>query len=234
MFVPFGIFIIACGMTHVMEIWTLWRPYFWVSGAVKAITAIASVPTAILLIRLVPKALKIAGPNALEATNEALTEQTRLLNLIVSNMGDGLLVVDKNGRSLLSNSTAKRMFGLHPYQDLPKNCAEECAFYHPDKVTRLSVFESPTGRAMRGESVDGEERFVPRLVGGPGTWSNVTDRPLRDENGLIHGAVAVFRDIKRAKAGGRSAGEPAKRAGSANRCGSSQSGERSVSRHARA
>jgi PAS domain S-box-containing protein len=199
MFVLFGIFIIACGMTHVMEIWTLWRPYYWVSGAVKAITAIASVPTAILLIHLIPKALKIPGPNALQATNEALTEQTRLLNLIVSNMGDGLLVVDKNGRSLLSNATAKRMFGLHPYQDLPENCVEECAFYHPDKVTRLSVSESPTGRAMRGQSVDGEEIFVPRLVGGPGTWSNVTARPLRDENGLIHGAVAVFRDISAQK-----------------------------------
>ena len=199
MFVLFGIFIIACGMTHVMEIWTLWQPYYWISGAVKAITAIASVPTAILLIRLVPRALQIPGPNTLQATNEALTEQTRLLNLIVSNMGDGLLVVDKNGRSLLSNSTAKRMFGLHPYQDLPENCTEECAFYHPDKVTRLSLFESPTGRAMRGESVDGEEIFVPRLVGGPGTWSNVTARPLRDENGLIHGAVAVFRDISAQK-----------------------------------
>lgn len=194
MFVLFSVFIIACGMTHVMEIWTLWQPYYWVSGAVKAITAIASVPTAILLVRLIPQALKVPGPNVLQATNEALTEQTRLLNLIVSNMGDGLLVVDKNGHSLLSNSTAKRMFGLHPYQDLPENCVEECGFYHSDKVTRLSAAESPTGRAMQGESVDGEEIFVQRLNGGPGTWSNVTARPLRDENGVIHGAVAVFRD----------------------------------------
>jgi PAS domain S-box-containing protein len=199
MFVLFGIFIIACGMTHVMEIWTLWRPYYWISGAVKAITALASVPTAILLIRLIPNALKIPGPSVLQATNEALTEQTRLLNLICSNMGDGLLVVDENGRCLLSNSAAKRMFGLQPYQDLPENCLEECGFYHPDKVTRFSVTESPTGRAMRGESVDGEEIFVSRLNGGPGTWSNVTARPLRDENSLIHGAVAVFRDISAQK-----------------------------------
>jgi PAS domain S-box-containing protein len=195
MFVLFGIFIIACGMTHVMEIWTLWRPYYWISGAVKAVTALASVPTAILLIRLVPRALEIPGPSVLQATNEALTEQTRLLNLIVSNMGDGLLVVDKNGSCLLSNSAAKRMFGLHPYQDLPEKCAETFNFYRPDKVTRLSAAESPTGRAMRGESVDGEEIFVRRLQNAPGTWSNVTARPLRDENGLIQGAVAVFRDI---------------------------------------
>src|SRR5207249_11636254 len=38
MFVCFGIFILACGMTHVMEIITIWKPYYWVSGIVKAIT----------------------------------------------------------------------------------------------------------------------------------------------------------------------------------------------------
>jgi PAS domain S-box-containing protein len=195
MFVLFGIFIIACGMTHVMEIWTLWRPYYWISGAVKAVTALASVPTAILLIRLVPRALEIPGPSALQATNEALTEQTRLLNLIVSNMGDGLLVVDKNGSCLLSNAAAKRMFGLHPHKDLPEKCAETFNFYRPDKVTPVSPAESPIDRAMHGESVDGEEIFVRRLQNAPGTWSNVTARPLRDENGLIQGAVAVFRDI---------------------------------------
>ena len=195
MFVLFGIFIIACGMTHVMEIWTLWKPHYWLSGAVKAITAIASVPTAILLMRLIPQALKIPGPNILEATNEALTEQTRLLNLIVSNMGDGLLVVDQEGHSLLSNAAAKRMLGLHPYQDLPENCVVQCGFYRADKVTKLSADEAPTGRAMRGESVDGEEIFIRRLRNGQGSWWNVTARPLRDENNLIHGAVAVFRDV---------------------------------------
>lgn len=57
MFVCFGIFIIACGATHVMEIWTLWTPTYWLAGVIKAITAAASVPTAILLARLMPKAL---------------------------------------------------------------------------------------------------------------------------------------------------------------------------------
>src|SRR5256884_8490362 len=65
MFVCFGIFIVACGMTHVMEIITLWKPYYWVSGIVKAITALASVPTAILLIRLIPQAVNFSGPAGL-------------------------------------------------------------------------------------------------------------------------------------------------------------------------
>src|SRR5258707_482754 len=52
MFVCFAVFIVACGTTHLMEILVIWRPTYWLSGSVKAITALASVPTAVLLVRL--------------------------------------------------------------------------------------------------------------------------------------------------------------------------------------
>src|SRR6202051_2950026 len=65
MFVAFGVFILACGATHAMEVWTLWHATYWLSGAVKGVTALASVPTAILLVGLIPKALAIPSPEAL-------------------------------------------------------------------------------------------------------------------------------------------------------------------------
>src|SRR5215475_10212582 len=46
-FWSFALFILACGMTHVMSIWTLWVPDYGLEGAVKAVTAIASISTAI-------------------------------------------------------------------------------------------------------------------------------------------------------------------------------------------
>jgi PAS domain S-box-containing protein len=77
MFVSFGIFILACGATHTMEVWTLWHGTYWLSGAIKAITAMASVPTAILLVQLVPRALAIPSPEAmkLEIAERKRTEQ---------------------------------------------------------------------------------------------------------------------------------------------------------------
>ena len=66
MFVSFGIFILACGATHAMEVWTLWHGTYWLSGAIKAITAMASVPTAILLVQLVPRALAPPSPEAIK------------------------------------------------------------------------------------------------------------------------------------------------------------------------
>ncbi|HEY0995648.1 MAG TPA: PAS domain-containing sensor histidine kinase [Gemmatimonadaceae bacterium] len=55
-FVAFGLFIVTCGLTHFMEIWTLWRPVYWASAGVKVVTAVASVATAIWMPFLVPRA----------------------------------------------------------------------------------------------------------------------------------------------------------------------------------
>ena len=70
--VCFAVFIIACGATHLMEIWTIWQPVYWLSGAIKAITALASVPTAFLLVRLIPTALRWPSPSALQRVNSDL------------------------------------------------------------------------------------------------------------------------------------------------------------------
>jgi len=65
-FLCFAIFIIACGFTHVMEILTIWRPTYWLSGGIKLITALASVSTAILLIMYFPRALRLPSLSAME------------------------------------------------------------------------------------------------------------------------------------------------------------------------
>jgi PAS domain S-box-containing protein len=65
-FLCFAVFIIACGLTHAMEIWTIWQPTYWISGGLKLITALASVMTAVLLIRYFPSALRLPTPSALQ------------------------------------------------------------------------------------------------------------------------------------------------------------------------
>ena len=72
MFTCFAVFILACGASHVMEIWTIWHPDYWLSGLIKAITAMASIPTAYLLAKLMPLALALPSPAALEASNARL------------------------------------------------------------------------------------------------------------------------------------------------------------------
>jgi two-component system, NtrC family, sensor kinase len=68
----FGAFIVSCGTTHVMEVWTLWHPTYWLSGYLKMITASISVYTAIVLVPIIPQALALPSPAQLEAANHQL------------------------------------------------------------------------------------------------------------------------------------------------------------------
>lgn len=72
MFVLFGLFIFACGTTHVMGVWTIWSPAYWAEGWVKFITAGLSFSTSMLLIPLIPKAMALRSPTELEALNAHL------------------------------------------------------------------------------------------------------------------------------------------------------------------
>ncbi|WP_138499934.1 ATP-binding protein [Nostoc sp. PA-18-2419] len=74
-FLLFGAFIIACGTGHLMDIWTLWYPDYWIAGSLKALTAIISIYTAFALISLMPQALMLPSPAQLEAINQALSSE---------------------------------------------------------------------------------------------------------------------------------------------------------------
>ncbi|BBD60905.1 diguanylate cyclase/phosphodiesterase with PAS/PAC and GAF sensor(s) [Nostoc sp. HK-01] len=74
-FLLFGTFIITCGATHLMEIWTLWHPTYWLSGGIKAIAAVVSLYTAWELIYLMPQVLVLPSPAQLEAANQELKRE---------------------------------------------------------------------------------------------------------------------------------------------------------------
>ncbi|MCX7595972.1 MAG: ATP-binding protein [Fischerella sp.] len=81
-FFLFGAFIISCGTTHIMEVWTLWHPDYWLSGSIKAFTALVSFYTALVLIPLVPQALALPSPAQLEAANQALQDEIKERKLV--------------------------------------------------------------------------------------------------------------------------------------------------------
>jgi PAS domain S-box-containing protein len=76
MVLAFGTFIIACGITHFMELWTLWSARYWLSGHAKIVTAIASVATAFLLPPLVPQALSLIRAAKLSEDRQRKLETT--------------------------------------------------------------------------------------------------------------------------------------------------------------
>ncbi|GAB4234600.1 MAG: ATP-binding protein [Elainellaceae cyanobacterium] len=105
MFLAFGGFIVACGSTHLMAVWTLWHPTYWLSGVLKVITAIASVITATILPFLIPQALTLvesaqlseerrshleSANQRLEALNQQLKEVDQIKTQFFANISHEL------------------------------------------------------------------------------------------------------------------------------------------------
>ena len=74
-FVLTGLFILACGTTHIMGVWTLWFPDYRLDGGIKAVTAVLSIGTAIAIWKVMPLALALPSTAQLEQANKALGEE---------------------------------------------------------------------------------------------------------------------------------------------------------------
>ena len=78
LFILFGVFIFACGTTHLLAVWTIWHPDYWLDGAVKAGTAGISIASAVLLWRAMPAAVALPNRGQLEAANRILTGEVEI------------------------------------------------------------------------------------------------------------------------------------------------------------
>ncbi len=75
LFVLFAAFILACGVTHLLDIWIIWHPDYILQAAAKGFTALISVTTSIVIWPVLRKALAIPGPARMAELNRALCEE---------------------------------------------------------------------------------------------------------------------------------------------------------------
>ncbi|HEY6641999.1 sensor histidine kinase [Povalibacter sp.] len=90
LFICFGIFIVSCGLTHVMDVWNVWNVEYWLEGLIKLITAAASVPTAILLWRAWPHIMQLPSQNQLREANDSLARANREMEAFTASVSHDL------------------------------------------------------------------------------------------------------------------------------------------------
>jgi PAS domain S-box-containing protein len=211
-FILFAAFIIFCGSGHLLDIWTLWHPNYWLSGVVGAMTAIVSLLTAIALVRLMPKILSLASPAIIEETNQKLLaeisdrkqieaqlqQERQFLQTILENLSDGIVVCDEEGNLTLFNRATEQFHGL-PATNIPfQQWAQHYDLYLPDGKTPMSQEQIPLFRALGGESV----RDVEMAIAPKGQESRIllaSGDPIVTPEGKKLGAVVVMRDISERK-----------------------------------
>ena len=122
LFLLFGAFILACGLTHFFAAWTIYVPSYWEEGLVKAVTALISIITALFLLPLLPKLLILPNLSRsleenkrlnreLEHQIETLRKSEERFRSLVNASYDAIVIADAQGNILSVNGATEKMFG---------------------------------------------------------------------------------------------------------------------------
>ncbi len=209
-FLLFGTFIISCGTTHLIEVWTLWHPIYWVAGFMKALTAGISIYTAASLVPLIPQALALPSPAQLETANrnleteiierrrieEQLRKSQLMLQLVMDNIPQFIFWKDRNSVYLGCNWNYAQLVGIgNPENivgttDYDLSCRQEKADFFRDGEQRIMETNTPEYHSIES---------MLKADGKP-SWIDSNKVPLHDGEENVVGILGTFEDITERKA----------------------------------
>jgi PAS domain-containing protein len=127
--------------------------------------------------------------------NAKLREQTDLLNLVVENIGEGVIAVDPTFHPCFINRAAQQNLGIDGSEASFNTWRKNRRFRRGDAVTSSADETSPLLRALHGESLDSLNLVVENLDGELELRLTTSARPLYDRTRQLRGAAITFRDI---------------------------------------
>jgi diguanylate cyclase (GGDEF)-like protein/PAS domain S-box-containing protein len=174
-----SIFIIACGTTHVMALLTIWWPVYWLEGLFKAITAMLSVITTLMMWKIVPDFLSY---------NSRLKTSQHQHTRILESMANGVVLADKNRRLTFLNKAFEQITG-YSSQDM---LGEFCNLLQGEKTDPEQV------QRIR-DALASQQVFQGELINyrkdGSLFWNQLTISPIFDTQGQLIQFVGVLKDI---------------------------------------
>jgi two-component system sensor kinase FixL len=193
----FGIFLLACGATYLMEVLTRYVPLYWLSSVIKVLTAIASLATAAALVMIIPKFLRSPGIKELEREISELTQaetalrqsEERFRRLVEGTQDYAIFMLDPQGKVTSWNPGAERIKGYQAEEIIGRHFSQ---FFTPEDIERGKP-ESELAKAVAEGRAEGEGWRVRK--DGSRFWANGVVTALRNKEGRIQGFSKITRDL---------------------------------------
>ena len=132
----------------------------------------------------------------LEQAAAEMQGRNELLEAVVNSIGDGVIVVDEQGKSTIFNPSAERILGHRALDVSTERWTDHYDIFYPDGETRVPREELPLVRSIsRDESIDDQDLFVRCEHRPEGVYLRASARPLWNNAGSVRGGVATFRDV---------------------------------------
>jgi two-component system, cell cycle sensor histidine kinase and response regulator CckA len=186
-FWAFGLFIVSCGVTHFLEILTIWQPVYWLAASAKILTAVSSVGTAIVLLIAAEDIVSFARAARQVATGRG-HERFRALF-----MATPLAVISFDLEGLVTgwNPGAEKIFGIAETDAIGK--------HNPTiPAELLSEHRRLLKNTLDGSVTMGHETIRQRS-NGDRISVNISTAPLYGGDGEQIGVMAAIEDISERK-----------------------------------
>jgi len=162
----FATFILACGTTHALAVWTLWHPDYLAEGIVKAFTALVSVLTAVALWPLLPRLVALPSPDVLLRSNERLVRQIRERDAAVESLRR------ETAERLKAEAIARQSQKMEAIGQLTGGIAHDFNNLLMAVQANLEVLEA------RLDAGDPRRKYVQRALNGTGRAGGLTQQLL--------------------------------------------------------
>lgn len=184
--VLFGLFVMACGATHVLDVINVWRASYVADAGARVMTAVLSLTTAIVLWRIMPMALKAPSARQLEASNQKLRESYQYARSLIEASLDPLVTIGADGRILDVNEATEQATGCVRERLIGSDFSDY--FTEPQRARAGYQEAYATGRVI-------DFPLAIRHSSGSVTPVLYNASVYRDEAGRVAGVFAAARDI---------------------------------------
>jgi PAS domain S-box-containing protein len=193
-------FIISCGVGHGMDIWTIWYPNYWISGIIRAITAIVSLMTALVFIRLIPHILSLPSPAQLAMEVEerkraetALKASQKRLQGVFNQTFQLMGLLNPDGTIISLNQTALGCL-KNKFEDIKNHKFQDVFNWQSSPEAIDQAIQS----SVKNKQGNQEELVLTQSDQTLATF-DFSFKPLLDDSGKVELIIAEGRNISQRK-----------------------------------